>query len=153
GRTNGDPHVSFEDLAGDALACVAQLKSDSRIRGNEIGLFSGSQGGWVASIAAARSLDVAFVVMLAGPGVPVPLNVAHEAESTLGAASLPDSAVAKALAAKQRIDAMIVSGASDDAIDRARNEIQKEPWFQYIGIMPRGHWQRSWWRLVGGFDP
>src|SRR5262249_10325344 len=97
--------------------------------------------------------DVAFVAMLGGPGVPVSMNVAHESESKLRAASFSDSTVSRALAAKQRIDAMIVRGASDDEIDRARSEIQKEPWFQYIGIMPRGHWQRSWWRLVGGFDP
>jgi pimeloyl-ACP methyl ester carboxylesterase len=48
---------------------------------------------------------------------------------------------------------MIVGGASDDEIDRALAEIRSEPWLRYIGISPRGSWQRVWWRLVGGFDP
>lgn len=153
GQTNGGPHVGFEDLADDALACVGQLKRDARFRGNEIGLFSGSQGGWIASVAAARSSDVAFVVMLAGPGEPVSRNVLHESESKLRAAKFSDADISKALAAKQLIEATIVRGASDDEIDRAASGVQQEPWFRYIGITPRGSWQRAWWRLVGGFDP
>jgi pimeloyl-ACP methyl ester carboxylesterase len=153
GKTNGDPHVGFEDLAGDALACVAKLKSDARIRGNEIGIFSGSQGGWVASIAAAHSRDVAFVVMVAGPGVTVAKNVLYESESKLRSAKFPDSEIRNALDAKRRIEARIASGASDDEIDRSLAEIKGERWLEYIGIPPRGSWWRTWWRLVGGFDP
>src|SRR6266566_5770043 len=153
GKTNGNPHVSFEDLAGDALACVAHLKADPRIRGTEIGLFSGSQGGWVASVAAVRSSDVAFVVMIAGPGEPVWRNVLHESESMLRAAKFTAGDIAKALAAKQRIEARIASGASDDEIDRSLAEIQGERWAEYIGIPQRGTWQRTWWRQIGAFDP
>jgi len=153
GRTNGNPHVGFEDLAGDALACVAHLKADARIRGTEIGLFSGSQGGWVASVAAVRSSDVAFVVMIAGPGEPVGRNVLRESESMLRTAKFAAGDIAKALAAKQRIEARIASGASDDEIDRSLAEIQGERWAEYIGIPQRGTWQRTWWRQIGAFDP
>lgn len=153
GKTNGDPHVGFEDLAGDALACVAHLKTDGRIRGTEIGIFSGSQGGWVASIAAARSSDVAFVVMIAGPGDPIARNVLYESESMLRAANFTAADIAKALAAKQRIEARIAAGASDDEIDRSLAEIQGERWVEYIGIPQRGTWRRTWWRQIGAFDP
>lgn len=58
-----------EDLAGDALACVEYLKSRKQIDVSQIGLLGHIEGATVASQAAIRSADVAFVIMLVGPGV------------------------------------------------------------------------------------
>lgn len=53
--------------AGDALAAVRFLQTLPGIDGQRIGIAGHSQGGWVAQLAAARSPDVAYVVLLAGP--------------------------------------------------------------------------------------
>ncbi len=53
-------------MAEDALAGVQLLKSRKDINPNQIGIFGGSQGGWVAPLAASRSKDVAFVITSAG---------------------------------------------------------------------------------------
>ena len=58
-----------EDFVDDALAGVAFLKSRKEIDPRRIGLIGHSEGGMIAPLAAARSADVAFIVMLAGPGV------------------------------------------------------------------------------------
>lgn len=58
------------DLATDALAGVAYLKSRPEIRKDQIGLIGHSEGGMIAALAAEQSKDVAFIVMLAGTGVP-----------------------------------------------------------------------------------
>jgi pimeloyl-ACP methyl ester carboxylesterase len=59
-----------EDFAGDVQAGIALLKSRGDIDGHKIGLIGHSEGGIIAPIVAARSHDVAFIVLLAGTGLP-----------------------------------------------------------------------------------
>jgi pimeloyl-ACP methyl ester carboxylesterase len=59
-----------EDFAGDALAGVAFLKTHPKIDAAKIGLAGHSEGGLIAPIAAARRDDVAFIVLMAGTGLP-----------------------------------------------------------------------------------
>jgi hypothetical protein len=61
--------ATSEDFATDALAGVAFLKTRSRIDPRRIGIAGHSEGGIVAPMAAARSDDVAFIVLLAGTGL------------------------------------------------------------------------------------
>jgi hypothetical protein len=58
------------DFSDDAIAAVHFLQSIQRIRRDEIGLVGLSEGGAVGPLSASRSEDVAFVVMMAGPGLP-----------------------------------------------------------------------------------
>lgn len=57
------------DFVGDALAGVQFLKGEPEVQASSIGLIGHSEGGLIAPMVAAQSSDVAFVVMLAGPGV------------------------------------------------------------------------------------
>jgi fermentation-respiration switch protein FrsA (DUF1100 family) len=57
------------DFASDALAAVAYLAARPEIDATRIGLVGHSEGASVAPMAANRSGDVAFVVLLAGMGV------------------------------------------------------------------------------------
>jgi hypothetical protein len=56
------------DFADDALAGIEFLKGRKEINQKRIGLVGHSEGGMMAPIAATQSPDVAFIVMLAGPG-------------------------------------------------------------------------------------
>ncbi len=58
-----------EDFAGDVLAAVQYLKSREDINPSQIGLCGHSEGGIVAPLAASKSTDVAFIVLIAGTGV------------------------------------------------------------------------------------
>ena len=58
------------DFAEDALLGVAYLKSRKEINPAKIGILGHSEGGIVVPLAATQSKDIAFVVMLAGPGLP-----------------------------------------------------------------------------------
>lgn len=62
--------ATSEDFAQDVLAGIEFLKSRPEIDPDRIGLIGHSEGGIVASLAAAQSEDVAFIVMLASPGLP-----------------------------------------------------------------------------------
>jgi pimeloyl-ACP methyl ester carboxylesterase len=71
GQSTGDFAKSTTgDFADDALAGIEYLKTRGDINSRCIGLVGHSEGGMIAPIAAVKSPDVAFIVMLAGPGLP-----------------------------------------------------------------------------------
>ena len=57
------------DFADDAEAAIAYLKTRKEVAGKRIGLIGHSEGGLIAPLVAGRSKDVAFIVMMAGPGM------------------------------------------------------------------------------------
>ncbi|MFI5162128.1 MAG: alpha/beta hydrolase family protein [Sphingobacteriales bacterium] len=59
------------DFADDAEAAVTYVQSRADLKGLSIGLMGHSEGGMIAPIVAARNKAVKFIVLLAGPGVPV----------------------------------------------------------------------------------
>ncbi len=71
GKSGGDfKSATTEDFASDVLAAVQFLKTRSEIDARQIGLVGHSEGGLIAPMVAARSRDVAFIVLLAGPALP-----------------------------------------------------------------------------------
>jgi fermentation-respiration switch protein FrsA (DUF1100 family) len=69
GSTGNVFESTSEDLAEDVLAGVEYLKSREQINPKQIGLIGHSEGGIVAPIAATRSSDIAFIVLMAGTGL------------------------------------------------------------------------------------
>jgi pimeloyl-ACP methyl ester carboxylesterase len=70
GGSTGDKfQATGDDLAEDVLAGVAFLKGRKEVAPGQIGLVGHSEGGIIAPLAAARSKDVAFIVLLAGTGL------------------------------------------------------------------------------------
>ncbi len=71
GKSTGDfASGTTADFATDAEAGLAYLKSRPEINPREIGLVGHSEGAVIAPMVGARNADVAFIVMLAGTGVP-----------------------------------------------------------------------------------
>ncbi|MGM0620940.1 MAG: alpha/beta hydrolase family protein [Bacteroidota bacterium] len=62
--------ATSEDFSSDVVAGQDFLKGRNEIDPAKIGLIGHSEGGLVAPMVASRSEDVAFIVLLAGPGVP-----------------------------------------------------------------------------------
>src|SRR5690606_11591491 len=70
GRSTGNFSSSTTlDFVRDVQSAVEYLKTRKEINKERIGLIGHSEGGLIAPIVAAASADVAFVVMLAGPGI------------------------------------------------------------------------------------
>ena len=71
GLSNGDQALgTSKDFANDAEGAHRFLKTAANIKRTKIGFIGHSEGGLIAPMVASRNPDVAFVVMLAGPGVP-----------------------------------------------------------------------------------
>src|SRR5258706_11468073 len=69
GSTGSTSNSTTQDFVGDVLTGVKFLESRKEINPRRIGLCGHSEGGLIAPMAASRSKDVAFVVMMAGTGV------------------------------------------------------------------------------------
>lgn len=60
------------DFATDAYAAVEYLQTRKEVLSNKIGLAGHSEGGMIAPmVASAHPDDIAFIVLLAGPGIPL----------------------------------------------------------------------------------
>jgi pimeloyl-ACP methyl ester carboxylesterase len=69
GSSIGTLTQTSENYAGDVLAGVEFLKSRKEINPRQIGLAGHSEGGMIAPMAAIRSKDIAFIVLMAGTGM------------------------------------------------------------------------------------
>jgi pimeloyl-ACP methyl ester carboxylesterase len=87
---------TLDDRAREAIAAVDYLRSRPEIRPDEIGLWGGSQGGWVTQMAAAASKSVAFLVSVSGSGVSPAEQQVYTTVASSRAAGFPTLAVAKA---------------------------------------------------------
>jgi pimeloyl-ACP methyl ester carboxylesterase len=69
GSEAGKPGDTSADFVTDVLTAFAFLESRADIDAARIGLIGHSEGGLIAALAAAESTEIAYVVMLAGPGI------------------------------------------------------------------------------------
>jgi len=99
----GRLHGGGEDFASDVLAGVAYLKGRKDIDRRHIGLIGHSEGGLIAPMAAARSRDVGFIVLIAGPGVRGDRIITKQAELILRADGASDEMVRECRAFYDRI--------------------------------------------------
>ena len=70
GESTGDfSQATSEDFASDVLAGIEYLKTRKEIHPEQIGLIGHSEGGIIAPMVAVKSLEVAFIVLMAGTGL------------------------------------------------------------------------------------
>ncbi|HEV7787237.1 MAG TPA: alpha/beta fold hydrolase, partial [Thermoanaerobaculia bacterium] len=108
GSTGSVSDSTSADFAQDALAGVRFLKTHAKIAADRIGLVGHSEGGVVGPLAASQSSDVAFVVMLAGTGVPGPEVLVLQSERMARAEGTPEEKIQQQSASIRRMmDAVI----------------------------------------------
>ena len=97
GKSTGDyANATMEDFAADAEAALAYLKTRKEIDAKKIGLIGHSEGGMIAPLIAAHSGDVAWIVLLAGPGLTGEETLLLQSELILKAADVNDGQIAVA---------------------------------------------------------
>jgi uncharacterized protein len=97
GKSTGNyDQATTEDFANDATAAVDYLKSRKEINSKKIGLIGHSEGGLIAPMIASHSSDVAWIVLLAAPGLKGEQIMLLQSELILRAAGFDDDRIAKA---------------------------------------------------------
>lgn len=108
GKSTGSfNEATSEDFASDALAGIEYLKTRTEIAHEKIGLLGHSEGGLVAPMVAAQSRDVAFVVMMAAPGLKGEQTVVGPGGADCKGGWMSDELIAENRTAQERIFAII----------------------------------------------
>lgn len=107
------------DFANDAQAAVDFLRAQKGIAREHVGILGHSEGGLIAPIVAARSRDVAFLVLLAGPGLPGDSILLMQQELIAKAQGAPQELIDRNAEANIRLFAA-VKGSRDSADAAAR---------------------------------
>jgi pimeloyl-ACP methyl ester carboxylesterase len=111
------------DLTQDALAGVKYLRQRPEIDPRRVGILGHSEGGIIAPLAASQSKEVAFIIMLAGTGMPGREILPRQMELLMRAASVSDEKIAAVLASQGRLLDAIVAGADSSAIRAALRDL------------------------------
>ena len=108
GSTGSIKTSTSEDFATDVLAGLDFLKGRKEIDSKKLGLIGHSEGGIIAPIAAARSKDVAFIVLMAGTGVAGAQILEAQAQLILKASGSSESELNTQRGAQKRLIDIII---------------------------------------------
>lgn len=150
GSQAGDlSHVTTADFVTDVEAGVAFLRGRKDIDPDRIGLIGHSEGGVIAPIVAAKDPRIAFVVMLAGTGVPgeqvlnrqardlalgagAPPALAQKNADLLAAANAVVHAEADPAKARARIIDLFTKAGAPAQAAAAQADFLTTPWYRYF---------------------
>ena len=119
GQSTGDfDSATSLDFTSDVAAGVEFLKSRPEIDGARIGLIGHSEGGLIAPLVAVESDDVAFIVLLAAPGLTGEEILYLQAERIMRA----NGATSSAIAANRAVQATIFEVILEEADQARRSE-------------------------------
>jgi len=149
--------ADFALLADDVVRQVRALREHPAIRGERIGLYAGSQGCWVAPLAAAREPAIRFLVQHSGP-----LVSPYEADAYAVASSLRAKGLDEAVAPVGELWRLECQAVREGVVPAryppllaALAQARKEPWFAAAPYeaTPAGHWWLGWYGPVLDQDP
>jgi len=133
GRSDGKYTQDFDTLADDAVAAMREAKRIAGTRCARIGYQGGSQGGWVAPLAATYA-PVDFVIVSFGLAVSVIDEDQEEValEMRLKGHSQPE--ISKALEVASAAEAVFESGFTKgfERFDALRVKYCNEPWYKNL---------------------
>ncbi len=118
--------VTTEDFADDALAGVRYLKTRPEIDTAKIGLVGHSEGGIIAPMLAAQNVGVAFIVMMAGPGLPGEEILLSQAELILRAEGAEENKIAQQRSMQEKMFRLIKENTSGAELEKKLREVLNE---------------------------
>lgn len=97
------------DFASDVLAAIEFVKTLKGINTKKIGLIGHSEGGMIAPMVAVQSKDVAFIVLLAAPGVPIKELMLSQIEKSARAEGVDERLIKINLSVMKKMSDLIIS--------------------------------------------
>ncbi len=114
------------DFVEDAAGSLAYLKSRKEIDPKRMGLLGHSEGAVIAPMLAVRSSDVAFVVMMAGTGVPGREVLKAQASAIMRASGATQEAIDQNTATQDKLFALADEKVSPVQRDAQLGALEKE---------------------------
>ncbi len=153
GKSTGNlADATTADLATDAEAGVEYLKTRADVDPHKIGLIGHSEGGLIAPMVAERNPDVAFIVMMAGPGVPGDQILPEQVRLISEAAGVSHETAEKRAATELEI-VTLVKQEKDNAVlgKELREKLAGQPEAQIDVVVTT--FTSPWFRYFITYDP
>lgn len=152
GKSTGDFATSSSaDFATDAEAAVAYLSTRSEIAPRKIGLIGHSEGGMIAPMVAARNTRIAFLVLMAGTGVPgnqiLPRQAAAIAEAMGATKEMVDKVISN-----QREALTLIQSDADEGMVIGRLQVMNPGAEAQVAAQVR-QMRRPWFKFFLSYDP
>lgn len=136
GSSGSLAEATVETLTGDALAAAGLLRSHPRVDPRAVGLLGHSEGGLVATLAATSSPDIAYLVLLATPGVRGDRLISAQIEALMKLSGSPPEEIAKILALQERVYRAVRTGEGWEELSKEIPAGQlagaRSPWFRHF---------------------
>lgn len=116
GSTGSVLRSTSHDTALDVRAAMELLRARPEIDADHIGLIGHSEGGIVAPMVAAEHPDTAFIVLLAGTGLPGKDVLADQLAAMLRWAGVPEESIQRQIAAQQAAIDLVIDGAEANKV-------------------------------------
>ena len=150
GSTGWWPEATFEDLAADAAAAIAFVRTRPEIDPARVGIHGHSQGGTIAPLVAARS-GADFVIASAAAGLPMADVEVFSVGNSIGLASLPPEEAALARAYVEALVDVAYRGAPAAELEAAAERARGHAWYFDPPGPDDPYWMFS--RRFADFDP
>lgn len=133
GKSSGKYTQDYDLLADDADAAVAQARRLAGARLGRIGFWGGSQGGWVAPLAANHT-HVDFVIVAYGLAVNVMDEDQESVELQMREKGYSPQVIAEALKVAHAAEVVLVTDFKQGfpELDAMRAKYGKEPWYKDV---------------------
>jgi pimeloyl-ACP methyl ester carboxylesterase len=163
-KSTGDfGKATTEDFASDVMAGIDFLKTRKEVNQKQIGLIGHSEGGVIAPMVAAKSPDVAFIVMMAGTSITGEEIIYLQSALIAKAQGASDAELAKSRATQESMFAVLKQEKDSAAAEKKLREIltqataestDKAGKMSQAGINNSAKMFASpWFRFFADYDP
>lgn len=104
GKSTGTfANATSADFADDVEAAVKYISSRTDLKNAAIGLIGHSEGGMIAPIVASRNPKVKYIVLMAGPGIPIDQLYAQQIADAMKLSGIPADEVAQEMVTNVKV--------------------------------------------------
>lgn len=147
------------DFASDANAAFDYLSNREDINVNAIGMIGHSEGGLIAPLAADINKKIAFIVLLAGPGVKTPDLMLAQQEAMARLQNVPEEKINKMMAISRQIMESVRKSPNEEAAIKTVTEILSAENLAILGTPDTAKADfvaavtSAWYRYFMSYDP
>ncbi len=156
--TSAYDQATGDDFASDVGAALSYLKSRKEIDPKRIGLIGHSEGGLIAPMVAARSKEVAWIILLAAPGLKGEDTLLLQSKLILRSAGVDDEQIAKTREFNKRAYALVRQEDDPVRLQTKLNELVESSGMSATllpaALQSQVHLMTSpWFRFFLDYDP
>lgn len=132
GASTGKADVPYRTLVDDGIAGARAIRALPQIDPAQVGYWGISQGGWLATLAAARDPGAAFAVAVSAPLVSAELQMEFAMSNRLSVLGYSQTDIDDMLYARRKVNGYFTGANSRADAAAALTKIESRPWFDLM---------------------